>query len=133
MAAVRKSAARSSTQLPHAAISAGLARRFVAVTLHRWGLDTPVEVAVLLAGELVTNAIVHTTSPTIGLVVHRRDHAVRVEIHDTSPQPPKPDRLAAGDDQGGRGLTLVAALATRWGVDTTHGDGKAVWFEVPSH
>jgi anti-sigma regulatory factor (Ser/Thr protein kinase) len=133
VATARKPAARSSTQLPHAAISATLARRFVAATLHRWGLDAQTEVAVLLAGELVTNAVVHTPSPTIGLVVYLADQAIRVEVHDTSPQPPKPDRLAAGDDQGGRGLALVAALASRWGVDTTVHGGKAVWFELPTH
>jgi hypothetical protein len=41
-------------------------------------------------------------------------------------RPPRKTRLA-------RGLGLVAALATRWGVDVdavNHGDGKAVWFEV---
>jgi hypothetical protein len=37
--------------------------------------------------------------------------------------------MAAGDDEGGRGLALVDALATRWGVDAD-GAGKSVWFEV---
>ena len=133
MAAARKPAGRSSTQLSRTPTSAGLARRFVAATLHRWGLDAHVEVAVLLVGELVTNAIVHTTSTTIGLVVRLGDQVVRVEVHDTGPQLPQPDRLAAWDDQGGRGLRLVAMLATRWGVDAARrGVGKAVWFEVPT-
>lgn len=103
------------------------------MTLHRWGLDAQVEVAALLTGELVTNAIVHTPAPTIGLVVHLSDHVVRVEVHDTGARLPRPDRAAARDDQGGRGLALVAALATRWGVDdNAQGDGKSVWFEVPT-
>ena len=59
VAGARKPAARSSTQLPHAPTSASLARRFVAATLQRWRLGAQVEVVALLAGELVTNAIVH--------------------------------------------------------------------------
>ena len=131
VAGARKPAARTSTQLPHAPTSAALARRFVAATLHRWGLTALVEVVVLLADELVTNAIVHTQSITIGLVVSLGDHAVRVEVHDASRQLPTPDRLAAWNHEGGRGLGLVAALATSWGAEVTEiGDGKTVWFEV---
>jgi hypothetical protein len=39
--------------------------------------------------------------------------------------------LGVWDDEAGRGLGLVAMLATRWGVHVDeHGPGKAVWFEV---
>jgi anti-sigma regulatory factor (Ser/Thr protein kinase) len=131
MATTDKPAARSSTQLPHAALSAGLARRFVAATLHRWGLDAQVEVVALLAGELVTNAILHTHSAAVRLVVQADDQAVQVGVHDTSPQLPKQDGPTAWDDQSGRGLALVDALATRWGVESA-AQGKAVWFEVPA-
>jgi hypothetical protein len=31
------------------------------------------------------------------------------------------------DDEGGSGLAIVAALATRWGVDPAEG-GKTTWF-----
>ena len=133
MAGAGKPAAQTSTQLPHAPTSVALARRFVAATLHRWGLDALVEVVALLTGELVTNAIVHTPATPIGLVVGWGDQVVRVEVHDASLRLPRLNRLAASDDEAGRGLGLVAALATRWGVDVDaggHGDGKAVWFEV---
>jgi anti-sigma regulatory factor (Ser/Thr protein kinase) len=114
-------------QLPSTPASALSARGFITATLRGWGLDALIEVVALLAGELVTNAVVHTHS-AVSLVVGRADHAVRVEVHDASP-----GRLelgmAAGDDEGGRGLALVDALATRWGVDAD-GIGKSVWFEV---
>jgi anti-sigma regulatory factor (Ser/Thr protein kinase) len=131
MATAGKLVARSSTQLPHATVSAGLARRFVAVTLHRWGLGAQVEVVALLAGELVTNAVLHTASAAIGLVVRLDDRAVHVGVHDTSSQLPKQDGSVTWDDQSGRGLALVDALATRWGVESAV-QGKAVWFEVPA-
>ena len=91
----------------------------------------------LLAGELVTNAIAHTPTTTVGvgLVVCLDDDAVRVEVHDTSPQLPELGGLASWDTESGRGLGLVSALATCWGVnvnvdDDGEGDGKTVWFEV---
>jgi anti-sigma regulatory factor (Ser/Thr protein kinase) len=130
-------AARTSVQLPHAPTSARAARRFVAAALHGWGLDALIEVVVLLAGELVTNAIAHTPATTvgIGLVVSLNDDAVGVEVHDTSPRLPELGGLAGGDTESGRGLRLVAVLATRWGIDANvdghgQGDGKTVWFEV---
>jgi anti-sigma regulatory factor (Ser/Thr protein kinase) len=133
VAGARRPSAAQSTRLPHTPTSAALARQFVAATLYRWGLDTLVEVVALLAGELVTNAIMHTSSTTVGLVVCLDDQVLRVEVHDASPQRPRLDGRAARDDPGGRGLELVAALANRWGVDIDpgrHADGKAVWFEV---
>jgi anti-sigma regulatory factor (Ser/Thr protein kinase) len=131
VASARKPATRTSTQLPHAPTSAGLARRFVAATLHRLELDGLVEEVALLAGELVTNAIAHTPASPVVLVVDWGDQVVRVEVHDGSPQLPRLNRLAGLDDEAGRGLGLVAALATRWGVDAVgRDDGKAVWFEV---
>jgi hypothetical protein len=32
---------------------------------------------------------------------------------------------------GGNGMRIVAALATRWGIDLHPGGGKTVWFETP--
>ncbi|HEX6676279.1 MAG TPA: ATP-binding protein [Actinomycetes bacterium] len=126
-------AAQASIQLPHAPSSARAARRFVAATLRGWRLDGVSQVVELLAGELVTNAITHTpaSSVGIGLVVTLGGDAVRVEVHDTSPQLPKHEGMGGWDDEAGRGLELVAALATRWGSDIDgHSAGKAVWFEV---
>ncbi|WP_299528282.1 ATP-binding protein [uncultured Streptomyces sp.] len=66
---------------------------------------------------------------------HSRDHgAVQgtglvVEVSDPLPDLPT-ERVAGPDDEGGRGLQLVACSARRWG--TRHGkNGKTVWFELP--
>jgi serine/threonine-protein kinase RsbW len=124
---VPTSPSQVSMQLPSTPASALSARGFITATLRGWGLDALIEVVALLAGELVTNAVVHTHS-AVSLVVGRADHAVRVEVHDASPGRPELG-MAAGDDEGGRGLALVDALATRWGVDAD-ATGKSVWFEV---
>jgi hypothetical protein len=54
---------------------------------------------------------------------------VRVEVGDANPVIPSPSRAPALDSVRGRGLFLVASLATRWGIDGESG-GKRVWFEV---
>lgn len=59
----------------------------------------------------------------------RRPHTLRIEVDDAAdarPQPRHADLLA----EGGRGLELVAMLASRWGVDGRPGGGKRVWFEL---
>jgi anti-sigma regulatory factor (Ser/Thr protein kinase) len=89
-----------------------------------------VQQAILLTSELVTNAIVHAGS-SIELVVRAHAAVVRVEVIDGDPRPPL-RRVLEGDTNSGRGLNLVEALATVWGVDHVPGDGKRVWFEVAS-
>jgi anti-sigma regulatory factor (Ser/Thr protein kinase) len=115
------------TRLSSHPTSAAAARRFVRDVLHRWRLGGREEPVLLCTDELVTNAIVHVCSD-IELVVRRLDQAVRVEVHDGSTRPPL-RRIADIEDDSGRGLQLVDALSTRWGVAAVP-TGKAVWFEV---
>jgi hypothetical protein len=52
--------------------------------------------------------------------------AVRVQVHDSSPELPEQRDPGGWDDEAGRGLGLVARQATRWGVHAdAHGHGKA--------
>ncbi|MEV1049135.1 ATP-binding protein [Streptomyces sp. NPDC049916] len=54
--------------------------------------------------------------------------ALLVEVSDPFPEPPT-ERTAGPEDEGGRGLQLVACSARRWG--TRRGkSGKTVWFEL---
>ncbi len=57
-----------------------------------------------------------------------RDRVV-IEVHDVSPKPPVKSMAHDDDDEGGRGLHLVEAVATRWGHFPTR-RGKAVWAEL---
>jgi anti-sigma regulatory factor (Ser/Thr protein kinase) len=99
----------------------------VAEHLRSWDLDDAIDDATLLVSELVTNAILHARSP-VDLVVRKVRTAVRVEVYDEgagAAQPLHSDLEASA----GRGLGLVQAVATRWGVDDAE-VGKTVWFEI---
>ncbi|MER5502923.1 MULTISPECIES: ATP-binding protein [unclassified Streptomyces] len=113
------------------------ARHAVHETLSAWGLDAGVaDVTVLLVSELVTNSMRYTSGP-IGVRLLRPDPdgggpaarpGLLVEVSDPLPDPPT-ERAAGPDDEGGRGLQLVACTARRWG--TRQGKtGKTVWFEL---
>ena len=106
------------------------ARRVVARALEQWSLPHLDAVASLLTSELVTNAILHARSD-LSIEVERDDDVVRVTVHDGSPQ--KPHRQRHGVHAGtGRGLGLLAALATGWGSGPSGPPyRKAVWFELP--
>ncbi|HEX2848983.1 MAG TPA: SpoIIE family protein phosphatase [Acidimicrobiales bacterium] len=110
--------------------SPGEARRFVAGVLHSWRMSELVGGDIeLLTSEVASNAVRHTGGAFT--VVVRYDGAlVRVEIGDGSRVLPT-IREFAPDDTSGRGLFLVEALASAWGVVPTL-EGKRVWFELPA-
>jgi hypothetical protein len=82
----------------------------------------------LLTSEVATNAVLHTGGRFEVHVERLDDGGVRVSVTDESTEVPQ-HRVAAVDATTGRGLNLVDALASAWGVDN-HQHGKAVWFEV---
>jgi GAF domain-containing protein len=103
------------------------ARRFVADTLRRWGYAELSDDIGLAATELVTNGLLHA-GPPLRLVLRTINaHAVRIEVHD--PSRVAPVRARRSDGMTGRGLALVEALASRWGVEPT-ATGKVVWAEL---
>ncbi|MFD5627203.1 MULTISPECIES: ATP-binding protein [unclassified Streptomyces] len=106
------------------------ARAVVRDQLRAWELDSLADIAALLVSELVTNSLRHATGP-IGVRLVRPGGAsdvLLVEVSDPLPDPPR-ERSADIDDEGGRGLQLVARASRRWG--TRPGDsGKTVWFEL---
>ena len=126
--AVEEAVAESRSRLAPEVRSAGSARRFVEATLAQWGARSQLDIVKLLVSELVTNAVVHAHSEA-EVVVRLTSSAVRVEVLDRSRDLPVV-RQPAPTDVSGRGLALVEALATAWGVRMLP-EGKAVWFEVP--
>ena len=108
--------------------SAGAARRFVNGILDGWGCTDLQDGASLLVSELVTNAVVHAHS-SVELAVHLRPGRVRIEVIDTAREHVR-RRDAKDDEQSGRGMALIEAIAVAWGIDSLL-SGKSVWFEMP--
>ncbi|MFJ5815192.1 ATP-binding protein [Streptomyces sp. NPDC093108] len=133
------------TQLPHfrevfhrrERRSVPLVRQFVRAALVDWACDARGDDVLLCVSELVTNALLHGVPPGRGfrLRLHLEpvDGILRVEVHDSGGREVRlADSWAGRDEEGGRGLRLVAALADKWGVGERE-PGKVVWceFEVP--
>ncbi len=106
--------------------SARVVRRFVAgcVAGHA-GLD--VDLAVLIASELATNAIVHSRL-AFHVSVDVTATCVQVAVDDLSAVLPVVGQPRE-EDTGGRGLAIIEAAADRWGIKPTAG-GKRAWFEL---
>jgi anti-sigma regulatory factor (Ser/Thr protein kinase) len=110
--------------------SVAQARGFLSDALRRWSVPEETELAARLAlSELVTNAIVHAATELVVRVRSEPD-AIWVGVTDQSRQLPVAREPRPGS-MGGRGLTIVAAVARRWGVDRRFSRrGKTVWFLV---
>jgi MEDS: MEthanogen/methylotroph, DcmR Sensory domain/Histidine kinase-like ATPase domain len=102
-------------------------RCFVKDALTAWGKPAAIGDASLVVSELATNAIVHANSP-FRVSMTATDTGVKIAVDDLSPHPPI---LCAPEaaPTGGRGVMLVAALSSRWGVELGP-HGKRIWSEI---
>jgi len=117
-----------SVELPAELTSATRARELIREKLGGACSREVTETAALLATELVTNAVLHARTP-FRLGVDATPEVVRIWVEDTSAATPTLRSYEPGEATTGRGLVLVEALATAWGVDPTPA-GKRVWCEV---
>ncbi|MGI8677975.1 MAG: ATP-binding protein [Jatrophihabitans sp.] len=117
----------------HDPSSAAQVRREIAadLTAHAITRDS-VDDVVLVASELVGNAVVHAQADAQGnldVAWQLEDGTVIVRVNDCGAGLPR--RKQVGDDAtSGRGLAIVAAIAADWGVQRA-GCGKQVWARVP--
>jgi sigma-B regulation protein RsbU (phosphoserine phosphatase) len=118
---------RTAETLPPTGRSASRARRLVEAAVAEYGHEDLADEALLLATELVTNAVVHAGTD-LELIVEADAAMLRVEVIDHSPG--RLPVVSGGPSElreGGRGIFLLDSLATEWG--TRHfAAGKAVWF-----
>ncbi|MFJ8474869.1 ATP-binding protein [Kitasatospora sp. NPDC094011] len=88
------------------------------------------DIAELLLGELVANAVQHTDAPADRLIEIRfalTSGLLRIEVHDAGSGRPTLHAPSPSDEHG-RGLFLVNELAERWGCcPRAGGIGKFVW------
>lgn len=117
--------------LPFRAVPAEvrMLRQATTAQLGRWGMHHAVEEAGLVVTELATNVIKHVgEGASATLVLEWESERLRVEVHDKSHSVPSLS-VADCDDECGRGLHLLAAVAADWGTVLT-AIGKSVWCEI---
>lgn len=118
-------------QYVHQADPEGLseARYALRQALRDWGMAALADDVELAAGELLVNALLHTDGGAVLTleVLPEPVRRIRLWVKDRSSVWPR--RRTPGEAATtGRGLLLVDAVATHWGVEP-RGEGKAVWCE----
>ena len=117
---------RRTCVLPYDVTSAAVARRQVERFAEEQNLDGTTEALMIIASELVSNAVLHGAEP-VELTLCLELDEVTVEVSDGDPavnnvRSPDTNERATG----GRGLAVVAALSRRWGTRPSR-NGKTVW------
>ncbi|WP_327347007.1 SpoIIE family protein phosphatase [Streptomyces europaeiscabiei] len=103
------------------------ARSLACEKLGEWDVEEETGFIVeLVVSELVTNAIRYGGAPVRLRLI--RDRNLIVEVSDSGHTSPHL-RWAAMEDEGGRGLFLVAQVTERWGTRYTS-TGKTIWTEM---
>ncbi|MFE7624463.1 ATP-binding protein [Streptomyces sp. NPDC057509] len=120
---IQRTTAPNSARLSEAdACRPGSLRRVLGIKLKRWRVPELIEPAGLLLSELVTNALIHGQGD-VGIRVHLAEGRCVIAVRDGSSARPRL-RRADAQEEGGRGLLLVDALAAEWGVSP---DGTTTW------
>ncbi len=102
----------------------GVARRFLVQLLEVWDLQGLEYDASVVLSELVTNAVLHARTD-VHLRVSSTGRILSLEVSDGSPKLPMAKR-ANPRAATGKGLVLIDALATAWGV-RREASGKTIW------
>jgi hypothetical protein len=114
--------------LPNSPTSGRAARHAADVACQDWRVPHVAADLVLITEELVANAVEHTGgAPRLTITLGPRE--VTVSVRDDLPGASPRPQLSCIGRPCGRGLQVVTALATHWGV-TQHDDGKTVWATV---
>jgi signal transduction histidine kinase len=108
--------------------AAAEARGHVRAVIRAWQVPVDLETAVLLASDLVTNAIRHGSGATVTLAISCSRRQLRIDAYDASRSLPAAMDGPAGKEIG-PGLVLIAALSTEWGSYRTPA-GQAVYFTL---
>ncbi|MFE0697149.1 SpoIIE family protein phosphatase [Streptomyces sp. NPDC058869] len=104
------------------------ARAFATGVLTSWRFPVELrDLGVLATSELVANSLQHGTPP-MRLGLRRTDRRLIIEVTDGDDHLPR-RRQAEPADEAGRGISIIATIATSWGSRRTPGGGKAVWCE----
>lgn len=103
------------------------ARCAVATRARSWSVVAPggdLDDLVMVANELLTNALEHARSGAVVRMTLERD-TLEVAVRDRCADPPRRQTFSPTASRG-RGLQVVEALSDEWGW-APHDDGKVVW------
>ncbi|MEU0273445.1 SpoIIE family protein phosphatase [Streptomyces sp. NPDC006307] len=104
------------------------ARAFASGVLSSWRFPVELrDLGVLATSELVANSLQHGIPP-MRLRLRRTDRRLIIEVTDGDDHLPR-RRRAETEDEAGRGISIIATIASSWGSRRTPGGGKAVWCE----
>ncbi len=108
--------------------SVSAARHFTRAVLEDQPRET-LEAVELMVSELATNAVQHARSD-FDLTIRRTRGQLRIEIRDRGQGQPAL-RSPTPQENSGRGLRIVEAMSSEWGV-LADSEGKLVWFTMPA-
>jgi anti-sigma regulatory factor (Ser/Thr protein kinase) len=107
-------------------VAAKVARQFVARACLDWHLGSRRPAAVAIVSELTANAVQHTGSTDLEVILALSSNRLRVAVRGRHPSPtPDPTRRPA--DHGRPGRRLVHSLADLTGTLPTREGGTLVW------
>jgi anti-sigma regulatory factor (Ser/Thr protein kinase) len=115
--------------LPAAPEAAGVARRLVREVLTDLDAGHVMDDAMLVMSELATNAVRYGAAPIRATATVEGTHLILAVQDSRASDLPYPKVLTATEPNG-RGMHLVAAMASRWGWDRS-AHSKVVWAEIP--
>lgn len=114
-------------EIPRQSEAVGIVRRDVSKLLADWGMERDAPSVAVIISELLTNALQHGAG-TVTLCLARHGEGIRGAVSDHGSGTPRKSE-AAGDAEHGRGLAIVDAYTTAWGVHPLACGGKQVWFD----
>ena len=121
--------------LPAGLQAAAAAREMVRAWLAGTGPDLAAAQGdlIILVSELAANAAEHGRPPAFLALSAERQGGTTVVIaivHDAGEGLPRLRDDADPDDERHRGMVLVAALASQWGIKESADGGKDIWCEL---
>jgi len=110
---------------PPEPVSVPHARHFLREALDLWGLQAVGDEAAVVLSELATNAVLHAGTDFTVRLSPSGTQKLHLSVSDGSTLMPRWAQDPHAID--GRGLRLIDALSTEWGVMLSGGKGKSVW------
>lgn len=126
-----RSVVEESLVLPGQRQSVAVGRHWVVRTASDCGVTGMAnQVVELLSSELLANAVLHgSDGAAIGVQVRHTESALRVSVSDNGDSAPVVLHNEPSAPNG-RGMAIIEAMCSRWGVDDHTDGGKTVWFEL---